>query len=130
MQLYEVKITPQQRAAWQAAGVSFNYDEMVKPYTNNGKTITPTTMARYANVTLHQTDKLVKQLGNPIGLVSYKPYHSSGEDFLQNYLGMIGLPMDMHPQFPTDRQQILLTEQAAKDNQVVEKIKLCTNYSR
>ena len=48
---------------------------------------------------------------------------------LQNYLGMIGLPMDMHPQFPTDRQQILLTEQAAKDNQVVEKIKLCTHYS-
>lgn len=61
--------------------------------------------------------------GGPIGLVSYKPYHSSGEDFLQNYLGMIGLPMDMYPQFLTDRQQILLTEQAAKDPQVVEKIK-------
>ena len=60
---------------------------------------------------------------NPVGLVSYKPYHSSGEDFLQNYLGMIGLPMDMHPAFLNDRQQILLTEQAAKDPQIVEKIK-------
>ena len=123
MQLCDVKISPQQRAKWQDATSSFNYDEMVKPFVRNGKTITPTTLARYADVTLHQTDKLVGQLGNPIGLVSYKPYHSSGEDFLQNYLGMIGLPMDMHPEFLTDRQQILLTEQAAKDPQIVEKIK-------
>ena len=123
MQLCDVKISPQQRAKWQDATSSFNYDEMVKPFVRNGKTITPTTLARYADVTLNQTDKLVGQLGNPIGLVSYKPYHSSGEDFLQNYLGMIGLPMDMHPEFLTDRQQILLTEQAAKDPQIVEKIK-------
>ena len=123
MQLCDVKISPQQRAKWQDANSSFNYDEMVKPFVRNGKTITPTTLARYADVTLHQTDLLVGQLGNPIGLVSYKPYHSSGEDFLQNYLGMIGLPMDMHPEFLTDRQQILLTEQAAKDPQIVEKIK-------
>lgn len=124
MQLYEVKITPQMRAKWQETGVSFNYDEMVAPFTKDGKTITPTTMARFANVTLHQTDKLTGQLGKPIGLASYKPYHSSGEDFLQNYLGMIGLPMDMYPQFLNDKQQILLTQQAAKDPQIVEKIKM------
>lgn len=124
MQLAEVKITPQMRAPWQdAGGNSFRYDEMVAPFTKGGKTLTPTTMARFANVTLHQTDQLVGQLGNPVGLVSYKPYHSSGEDFLQNYLGMIGLPMDMHPQWKDDRQQILLTEQAAKDKEIVEKIK-------
>ncbi len=124
MQLAEVKITPQMRAPWQdAGGNSFRYDEMVAPFTKDGKTVTPTTMARFANVTLHQTDQLVGQLGNPVGLVSYKPYHSSGEDFLQNYLGMIGLPMDMHPQWKDDRQQILLTEQAAKDKEIVEKIK-------
>ncbi len=124
MQLAEVKITPQMRAPWQdAGGNSFRYDEMVAPFTKDGKTLTPTTMARFANVTLHQTDQLVGQLGNPVGLVSYKPYHSSGEDFLQNYLGMIGLPMDMHPQWKDDRQQILLTEQAAKDKEIVEKIK-------
>ncbi len=123
MQLNDVKIRPEMRAKWQDAGVSFNYDEMVAPFTKDGKTITPTTMARFANVTLHQTDKLIGLLGNPIGLVSYKPYHSSGEDFLQNYLGMVGLPMDMHPCFPDNRQQILLTQQAAKDPQIVEKIK-------
>ena len=124
MQLYEVKITPNMRAAWQSAGGnSFRYDEMVAPFTKNGKTITPTTMARFANVTLHETDKLIGFLGKPVGLVSYKPYHSSGEDFLQNYLGMIGLPMDMHPQWVNGKQQILLTQQAAKDPKIVEKIK-------
>jgi len=124
MQLADVKITPRMRAPWQNdGGNSFRYDEMVAPYTRDGKTIIPTTMARFANETLHQTDKLVGQLGKPIGLVSYKPYHSSGEDFLQNYLGMIGLPMDMYPQWKEEPKQILLTQQAAKDPQIVEKIK-------
>ncbi|MCR4603186.1 MAG: hypothetical protein K5683_06615 [Prevotella sp.] len=125
MQLAEVKINPQMmRRSWQDdGGNSFRYDEMVAPFTNDGKTITPTTMARFASVTLRQTDKLVGQLGNPIGLASYKPYHSSGEDFLQNYLGMIGLPMDMYPQWQNGRKQILLTQQAANDPQVVEHIK-------
>ena len=124
MQLNDVKITPQMCATWQLiGGNSFSYKEAVAPFTKDGKTITPTTMARIAHLTLHQTDRLVGLLGNPVGLVSYKPYHSSGEDFLQNYLGMIGLPMDMHPQWQENRQQILLTEQAAKDPQIVEKIK-------
>jgi hypothetical protein len=124
MQLAEVKISPNMRAPWQSdGGNSFRYDDMVVPFTKNGKTITPTTMARFANQTLHQTDQLVGALGKPIGLVSYKPYHSSGEDFLQNYLGMIGLPMDMHPQWVDGKMQVLLTEQAAKDPQIVEKIK-------
>ena len=124
MQLAEVKITPRMRAAWQdQGGNSFRYDDMVAPFTKNNKTITPTTMARFADQVLHQTDNLLGHLGKPIGLVSYKPYHSSGEDFLQNYLGMIGLPMDMHPQWKEGRRQILLTQQAAKDEQIVEKIK-------
>ena len=36
-------------------------------------------------------------LGAPIGIASYKPYQSKGEDFLQNYLGNIGLPVEMTP---------------------------------
>ena len=124
MQLNDVKIDARMRAPWQdAGGNSFQYDDMVAPFQKNGKTVTPTTMARFADVTLHETDKLIGLLGNPIGLASYKPYHSSGEDFLQNYLGMIGLPMDMYPQWKEGQQQILLTQQAAKDPQIVEKIK-------
>ncbi len=124
MQLAEVKIRPEMRAPWQSSGGnSFRYDEMVAPYQKDGRSIYPTTMARFAHVTLHQTDQLIGHLGRPVGLASYKPYHSSGEDFLQNYLGMIGLPMDMYPQWQQNRQQILLTQQAAKDAQLVEKIK-------
>ena len=124
MQLADVKITPAQRAPWQdAGGNSFRWDDMVAPFTKDGKTVVPTTMARYAGMTLRQTDRLGGMLGRPVGLTSYKPFHSSGEDFLQNYLGMIGLPMDMHPQWPEGRQQVLLTEQAAKDERLVERIK-------
>ena len=125
MQLAEVKIMPEMmRRAWQdAGGNSFRYDEMVAPFQKDGKTITPTTMARFASVTLRETDRLVGKLGKPVGLISYKPYHSSGEDFLQNYLGMIGLPMDMHPQWVDGKRQILLTEQAANDPNIVEKMK-------
>ena len=84
---------------------------------------TPTTMARIAGVTLKQTDRLVGQLGTPVGIKSYKPFHSPGDDFLQNYLGMIGLPMDMRPAFPDDQQVVLLTAQAAGDPAIMDNIK-------
>ena len=62
-------------------------------------------------------------MGNPIGIKSYKPFHTLGEDFLQNYLGMIGLPMDMYPAFDNDQKIVLLTEQAAGDKDIMTKIK-------
>ena len=38
MQLAEVKITPAQRAPWQSVGGnSFRYDEMVAPFTKDGR---------------------------------------------------------------------------------------------
>ena len=44
-------------------------------------------MARVAGYSLEQADKFLGKLGNPIGIASYKPYQSTGEDFLHNYLG-------------------------------------------
>jgi hypothetical protein len=123
MQLAQVAIRPGQKAAWQDGTTSWVYDEIVAPRQRDGKTIHPSTLASYASAVLRQDDRFVYKLGNPVGLVSYKPYHSAGEAFLQNYLGMIGLPMDMMPSFPEDRQQILLTQQAADDPEIVEKIK-------
>ncbi|AHW58964.1 hypothetical protein SAMN05444285_11550 [Draconibacterium orientale] len=112
------------RTPWQGMGTSFNYDEMMKPVqTPNGKTITPSTIARVAGVALQQVDDVVSKLGNPVGIKSYKPFHSLGDDFLQNYLGMIGLPMDMYSDFPTDQQVVLLTEQAKYDPDIVNKMK-------
>ncbi|WP_294586665.1 hypothetical protein [uncultured Bacteroides sp.] len=123
-QLLGVKLSPRFRTPWQGMGTSFNYDEMTAPIRQpDGTVVQPTTMARIADVVLKQTDKLISKLGNPVGIKSYKPFHASGDDFLQNYLGMIGLPMDMHPTFPEDQQVVLLTAQAAKDPEIATKIK-------
>jgi len=65
----------------------------------------------------------VGQLGRPVGVKTYKPFHSSGEDHLPSYLGMIGIPMDIVPEFPAAEKTILLTEQAKFDPAIVAKIK-------
>ncbi len=62
-------------------------------------------------------------LGNPVGIKSYRPFHATGEDFLQNYLGMIGIPVELSSEFPVDGNMILLTESAKFDSQIVQKIK-------
>ena len=123
-QLLDVKLSPIFRTPWQGMGTSFNYEEMTAPFTTkNGEKVQPTTMARIADVVLKQTDKLTQQLGNPIGIKSYKPFHAEGDDFLQNYLGMIGLPMDMYSNFPKGQKILLLTAQAAKDGNIMNMIK-------
>ena len=122
-QLLDVALRDELRAPWQGVGTSWDYDQMRAPFQKGHKTITSTTMARIADVTLRQADHLVGKLGNPIGIKSYKPFHALGEDFLQNYLGMIGLPMDMYSTFANDQKIVLLTEQAAGDKDVMTKIK-------
>lgn len=122
-QLLDIKLSPKFNTPWQSPGTSFDYSKVTAPIKKNGETVEPTTMARIADVVLKQTDKIVGKLGNPIGIKSYKPFHSNGDDFLQNYLGMIGLPMDIYPTFPEDQKVVLLTAQAAKDSIIVDKIK-------
>lgn len=124
-QLLGVTIQPRHRTPWQGQGTSFSFDELTKPIvTDNGQTVKPTTLARAAAISLEQIDKFVYKLGKPVGIKSYKPSHSLGDDYLQNYLGMIGLPMDMYSEFPTDRKVVLLTEQAKYDEQIISKIKI------
>lgn len=79
-------------------------------------------LGKTAHETFSFVDQFLGDLGKPMGIVSYKPFHATGEDFLQNYLGMIGLPMDMRPDFPQDKQVVLLTEQAKFDPQIESKI--------
>jgi hypothetical protein len=81
------------------------------------------TMAAVAGYSLEQVDRITGQLGNPIGLASYKPCQSSGEDYLHNYLGMMGIPIDLRPEFPTNAGMVLLTECAKADPDLVAKIK-------
>jgi hypothetical protein len=118
------KVKPELRAEWQDQGSSFNFDEMLKPVRlSDGSWPEETTMALVAGYTLEQIDGFLNLLGNPIGIKSYKPFHSVGEDFLQNYLGMIGIPMDIVPEFPTEERMIVLTETAKYDPKIVQKIK-------
>ena len=111
------------RGPWQEeGGTSFSYDDMTKPVNLNGKTVTPTTMARAAGFTMEEVDRTIGFLGNPIGIKSYKPYQSTGEEFLQNYFGMIGIPMDIVPEFPEDAGMVILTEQAKADKEIIKKM--------
>ena len=129
-QLLDVALRDEFRTPWQGTGTSWSYDEMRAPFVKGGKTVTPSTMARIADITLRKADNLVGKLGNPIGIKSYKPFHALGEDFLQNYLGMIGLPMDMYPTFASDQKIVLLTEQAAGDKDIMTKIRLQLDSGR
>ncbi len=112
------------RAAWQGTGTSFDFDEMKKPLRQeDGSILVPTKYARVAGYSLEVVDRVLGYLGQPVGIKSYKPYHSVGEDFLQNYLGMIGIPIDIVPAFPEGEEMVLLTASASFDPQIVEKIK-------
>ena len=104
------------RAAWENLPTSFNL-------TNATSGVSSPTWARVAGYSLEQADKFLGQLGNPIGIASYRPPSAGGEDFLHNYLGMIGIPIDLHPEFPTNANLVLLTEAAKADPDIVAKIK-------
>jgi len=101
---------------WKDEKTSFDYQTFLPLK----KTMRIATLAGHS---LEIIDKIAGKLGAPYGIKSYKPFHSSGEDFLEDYLGMIGIPMDLVHEFPEDDEMIILTEHAKKDPQIVEKIK-------
>jgi hypothetical protein len=117
-------VNPGDRTNWQSLPTSFDYDQLLQSYQSHGLAgSTNPIMARVAGYSLEQVDAFLGKLGNPIGIPCYKPYQSTGEDFLHNYFGMIGIPIDLHPVFPTNADLILLTESAKFDPAIVSKIK-------
>jgi hypothetical protein len=104
--------------AWADQPTSLNLAEVQKTIDPDGRP----TFADIAGYTLLRVDKVLAQVGKPVGIKCYTPYHSTGEEFLHDYLGMIGLPMDIFPQFPTDADMVLLTEQAKSDPDIIHKI--------
>ena len=114
---------PGERKAWANMHTSFDWNAMVKSYRSTGKGDPGPSWARAAGASLEQADKVLGKLGKPVGIASYKPYQSDGEDFLQNYLGNIGIPIEMTPNFPEDAELVLLTESAKFDPDIIAKIK-------
>jgi hypothetical protein len=106
------------RAAWQDQHTSFDFNALQQ---SGGAAAV--TWGRIAGDVLTKADGFLGKLGAPIGVQSYKPYQSTGEDFLHDYLGMIGIPIDLYPYFPTNASLVLLTECAKFDPDIVAKIK-------
>ena len=74
-------------------------------------------------VDLERVDKIMGMVGNPIGVSTYEPHDSEGEDQLINYVGMCGIPLEPVPYFDENAKTIFLTQNSAKDPDVVEKLK-------
>jgi hypothetical protein len=109
---------------WKDEPTTFRYAELMRPLSGEAGGARPAlTAARAAGYALEIVDGIAGRLGLPQGLQAYKPLHSVGEDFLHNYLGMIGIPMDLVPDFPTSAQTVLLTEASARDPEIMELIK-------
>lgn len=68
-------------------------------------------------------DRFLGKLGKPVGVATYKPCNSVGEPYLPNYLGMIGVPIDLVPEFPTNAPAVLLTAASSYDSDLVAKVK-------
>ena len=71
---------------------------------------------------LDKLDALLDHAGSPIGIACYLPDNAQGEDNVQDFLGMVGLPILSTPYFPEKAGRILLTRAAACDPQIVEKL--------
>jgi hypothetical protein len=118
-------LSPSLRGAWQDSDdTSFNFDEMIAPLCDaHGTWPKETTLAPAAGYALEQVDGILGELGEPRGVACYRPFHATGEDFLHSYLGMLGIPIDLRPEFPAEAQTVLLTESAKCDERIVDRIK-------
>jgi hypothetical protein len=108
---------------WAGDHTSFDWQAMVRSFHAPAGSEAVPGWAHVAGYSLSQVDAFLGELGNPIGIPSYKPYQSSSaEDFLQNYLGNIGIPIDLTPRFPKGAPVVLLTAEAAFDPSIVQEI--------
>ena len=101
----------------------FNFHDIQNPMKATPKSPVDGSLTEYVGKIFRQVDAFVGKLGNPIGVLSYKPLQSSGEDYLNDFLGMIAVPVVMTPHFPTHSPMVLLTESAKEDPHLIEEIK-------
>jgi hypothetical protein len=71
---------------------------------------------------LSQIDAFLSQAGQPIGTYCYLPPNAQGEDHAEDFLGMVGVPLELTPDFPSDAKSVFLTVQAHKDPDIIAKL--------
>ena len=89
----------------------------------DGTSYTPNMVARTAGYSAEILDRFLGKLGRPIGVATYKPCNSAGEAYLPDYLGMVGVPIDLAPEFPGNAATILLTAASRYDPDLVARTK-------
>lgn len=70
-----------------------------------------------------EVDAYLGELGKPIGAAAYRPGYARGENNLHNYLGMCGVPLEPYIDYPENEKIIFLTEGAAEDANITDKMK-------
>lgn len=109
---------------WAKESTTFDWGKIVAQHRATGPDDRGPGWGEAAGVALDQADAVLGALGRPIGLASYRPpQSSSAEDFLHNYLGDIGVPIELSARFDVDAPVMLLTEAAAADPAITDKIK-------
>lgn len=83
----------------------------------------PSVYAAAAGALSDEVDELLPELGEPVGIAVYKPYHSNAERHYYEFIGMCGIPLDPYPYYPEDAKTVLLCEGAAWDDGIVGKMK-------
>ena len=99
---------------WKEQATSFSWQAMAASYRGGGASDPGPGWGGVAGYSLEQIDKVPGGLGQPIGVPVYKPYQSSGEDFLPNYLGNLGLPIEQTPRFPIDGDMLRSEEHTSE----------------
>jgi hypothetical protein len=100
------------------------------PSLYNNKVVTP------LGFRLRDLDGILGSLGRPQGLPVYLPHDGQGEDHLEDYLGMAGLPFEPMPDFPSYAAKpdlpllspsVFVTACALKDGEIIPKIRRFIN---
>ena len=71
---------------------------------------------------LDKLDEVLDHCGKPVGVLCYLPDNCQGEDNIQDFLGMCGLPVMLTPWWPEKAGSILLTRSSACDPEIADKL--------
>ena len=72
-------------------------------------------------------DSFAESMGSPVGLKFYRPLNSAGDSYLASYLGMLGIPVEPTPEFPTGSESVFIPQSASFDPMIMTKIKQLLN---